>query len=149
MHVTTDTATLRRKYHRTTNAPWEAEDWKGLTIEESRLFLASLIYAIDNPWLYVDDSIAEQPGGNAPSLIGHIKGRPKDWSDYYPGVEWTGIMDPEGHVIINDDVWSWHTSDYAKHKTSLADNSCIGVVFRVIRDRFPDPLCERLCRNGE
>ena len=61
---------------------------------------------------------------------------------YYPGVHWTGILDPEGHVLINDDVWSWHTTDWepiarGERKTML--DYPLGVVFRVIRDRFPDP----------
>ena len=40
--------------------------------------------------------------------------------------------------LINDDVWNWHTTDFKAHpKTSF--DYLIGVVFRVVRDEFPDP----------
>lgn len=137
MQVTNETASLQRRFRRSTNASWEAEEWTGLTVAESQSFLASLIYAIDHPWLYVNDNIAERPAGN---LIGHIKGRPKEWSDYYPSVKWTGIRDSKGRVIIYDDAQRWHTSDHEKNpKTSFSGINNMGVVFRVIRDQFPDP----------
>jgi len=129
------TPSLRRRFRRSTNAPWETEEWADLTIKESQSFLAALIYAIDNPWLYINDSIADNDTG-----YGHIKGRPEGWTAYYPSVEWTGIMDTKGRVILNDDSRRWHTSDHEKNpKTLFTGINRIGVVFRVIRDQFPDP----------
>jgi hypothetical protein len=147
MNVTAETAVPRRRYQRSSRALWEAEQWNDLSVKEAQSFLASLIYAIDNPWIYADDALADG-GKHTPPTIprstfppeGSIVGRPKEWSAYYPDVHWTGILDPEGHVLINDDVWNWHTTDLEslrEGKTSL--DYPLGVVFRVIRDRFPDP----------
>ena len=135
MTVSSESASLKRRYHRNTNEPWTAEEWKGLTVAESQSFLASLIYAIDNPWLYANDRLAEP---QSPHAIGHIRGRPKEWTDYYPCVTWTGVTDSKGRVIINDDVWAWYTTDFEKCKVPRLD-SAIGVAFRAFRDLFPDP----------
>jgi hypothetical protein len=146
MSVSPTTATLKRRYHRPTDASgsnwfhpqWITEKWEGLTVEESQSFLASVIYAIDNPWVYSDDEI---------QIDGHIKGRPKQWTDYYPSVKWTGILDSEGRVLINDDVWDYHTTDSSglmtgKYKFPGLDGD-IGVIFRVVRDQFPDPIWDK------
>jgi hypothetical protein len=85
--------------------------------------------------VYYDDKLAapREHGGHD-----HIKGRPDEWSNYYPGVEWTGILDSEGRILINDDVWSWHTIDVKDRRMPMLDYP-IGVVFRVFRDQFSDP----------
>lgn len=134
MRVTPTVASLGRNYRRRTAASWEAEKWAELSVAEAQSFLATLIYAIDNPWLYVDDNF------NVPAKdrgLGQVNGRPSEWVSYYASVDWTGILDSADRVLINDDVWVWHTTNYQKHKTHL--DSPNGVVFRVVRDRFPDP----------
>jgi len=133
MRVSPMSTSLTRRYHRATGTPWQSEEWEGLTVQEAHSALASLIYAIDNPWVYADDTLAD----NRTGLIKGIKGRPKEWSNYYPSVSWSGVMDTDGRVLINDDVWSWHATDRRERRSSL--DYPIGVVFRVIRDRFPDP----------
>src|ERR1700722_2372726 len=73
MTVSPKTAILSRRYRPGRNAKWVSEDWEGLTFEQAQSFLACLIYAIDNPWLYCDDKLAapRERGGHD-----HIKGRP-------------------------------------------------------------------------
>ncbi len=47
-----------------TRASWVFETWEAPKIEECQPFLASLIYAIDNPWLFKNDSLPiETPAG--------------------------------------------------------------------------------------
>lgn len=115
---------------------WKHEEWKDFTFHEAQEFLAMIIYSIDNPWLYANESIVSD--SNKEPLIGSIRGRPTEWSNYYPHVEWSGILDASNNVIINDDVWSWHTNDYDRFEQTMFDEP-IGVAFRVVLNAFPDP----------
>jgi hypothetical protein len=147
MSVNPNAATLRRRYQSYSGAPWVSEEWKGLTIAESQSFLASLLYAIDNPWIYVNDSLAVEPRASFNFAgMGSVKGRPKRWSTYYPSVQWSGILDAEGRVLVNDDPYDWHSEDREAERTL---DYPVGVAFRVIRDVFPDPTWKPLQSRWE
>ena len=138
--VNEDRCELRRQYRHgwSGRAPWTHEVWKDFSREEAEQFLAALIYAIDHPWFYADDQLADRDEFEG-LLIGSINGRPGEWSDYYPFCDWTGIQDANQRVLINHDPWNWDTIDHnLAGKTSL-DGGAFGVVFRVVRDLFPDP----------
>ncbi|PQO26243.1 hypothetical protein [Blastopirellula marina] len=127
---------LRRRYKTggILEHPWTHEVWEDFTREEATQFLAALLYAIDNPWFYRGDEIGDDRG--------HIRGRPAAWSTYYPGYEWTGILDADKRVIINHDPWHWHTVYYPRNDDLFRSTSLdyvFGVLFRVVRDKFPDP----------
>lgn len=115
---------------------WKYEEWKDITFQEAQDFLTMVIYSIDNPWLYSNESFVSDRNGKR--LIGSVRGRPKEWSNYYPRVEWSGILDGANNVIINDDVWSWHTNDYDRFDKTMF-NETIGVAYRVVLNAFPDP----------
>lgn len=129
---------LRRRYRtgQMGERDWTNEEWQRFSQEDANHFLASLIYLIDNPWFYARDELAEkEPEGGG---IGHIRGRPRAWINYYPGYEWTGIIAADQQVIINHDPKHWDTIDHELgSKTSL--DGGVGIVFRLIRDLFPDP----------
>ena len=101
--------------------------------------LAVLIYAIDNPWFFGDDKlceVSEKPDGTKRESI---RGRPEAWTAYYPRYEWTGILDAEKRVLINHDPWSGDTIDFQMGGKTDLDEGPFGIVFRIIRDLFPDP----------
>lgn len=120
---------------------WTYEAWAGFSREEAANFLAVLIYAIDNPWFYGDDKFSA-PSSNEERKIDHIRGRPEAWSTYYHGYEWSGILDADQRVIINHDPWNWNTTDKGLGPKRMLDGGVFGVVFRVVRDLFPDPSWE-------
>ncbi len=148
---------LRRRYRRQIlDESWTREEWNDLTREEANDFYAMLIYAIDHPWLYKDDpwmvtyyeTIEGKEYGRS-----HVRGRGEQWTTLYSGTSWSGIRNAKGHVIINEDPSSWH-SDNPRYnflgspesvgkKGSVVDGPWLegysGVVFRVVRDCFPDP----------
>jgi len=139
-HVRDTQCELRRQYRTgwMGKEDWTYEVWKDLSQEEAAHFLASLIYAIDNPWFFGDDEISEVEDKDAEIKIGTILGRPKEWTDYYPGYDWTGILDVDQRVIINHDPHNWNTFDHKLGGTRDLDEG-FGVVFRLVRDLFPDP----------
>ena len=141
-HVTEDACSLRRRYRTGWMDPepaWTHEEWREFSRKEADHFLASLIYLIDNPWFYSRDKISESEDGDARSKIGHIRGRPKAWTDYHPGYEWTGILDADQRVIINHDPWNWDSIDHELGPKTSLDGGAFGIVFRLVRDLFPDP----------
>ena len=132
-----DSTSLTRKYTygRPGRSDWQYEELRNFSHAEAQEMLAMLIYSVDNPWLYANDSLVvfEKVGK---FRIGSIRDRPKTWSNYYPYVKWSGILDSERNVIINDDVWNWHTSDLKVGKTSFDET--IGVAYRVALIVCPD-----------
>ena len=114
---------------------WTHEKWDNFTYDEAQMFLATLIYSIDNPWLRRNESVLA--GNQKERVIGTFKNRPNTWSNYYPNVKWPGILDKKQNVIINDDVWNWDTIDFEKHGKTMYDQT-IGVTYRVVLDQFPD-----------
>ena len=142
--VSDEACTLRRRYRTgwMGKEAWTHEEWRDFTPDEAGHFLASLIYLIDNPWFYGRDELSE-PGEGEDSgeqhRIGHILGRPEAWTDYYPGYEWTGILDADQQVIINHDPWNWDTIDHELGPATILDGGAFGIVFRLVRDLFPDP----------
>jgi hypothetical protein len=139
--VTDDTCSLRRRYRTgwMGKEPWTHEVWQEFSHKEADHFLASLIYLIDNPWFFSRDELSETEGGDKQAKIGHIRGRPEAWTDYYPGYEWTGILDADQRVIINHDPWNWDTIDHDLGPKTSLDGGAFGIVFRLVRDLFPDP----------
>lgn len=139
--VADENCSLRRRYR--TGAmgkeSWTQEEWQGFSHEEAEHFLASLIYLIDNPWFYANDELSEVEEEKKEIKMGHIRGRPRAWSNYYPGYEWTGILDAEQRVIINHDPSNWQTIDYDLGPKTSLDDAAFGIVFRLVRDSFPDP----------
>jgi hypothetical protein len=147
MRVWADGAGLER-YYRVgwpQRAQWVAETWQGFDRDEAQFFMAALTYAIDSPWLCLREKITtlDDDGsfGGVPGLRhswGHIAKRPKEWTNYYPGVRWSGVRDDQGRVIMNDDAKEWHTSMFGGvGETSLDEG--IGVVYRLLLERYPDP----------
>ncbi len=131
---------LKRRYR--TGDPsrwtWTHEVWTEFTRKEADHLIATLIYAIDNPWFFAGDEFSEPIDKKGKVKVTHIRGRPKEWLNYYPSYEWSGIRNADQRVLINHDPWTWHCIDYnVTEKTSL--NGVFGVVFRVVRDLFPDP----------
>jgi hypothetical protein len=135
-----DACSLQRRYRTgwMGKEDWTHEVWQDLTQEEATNFVASLIYLIDNPWFYGDDELSEV-SEKGERVMEHIRGRPEAWTDYYPGYEWTGILDSDQRVIINHDPWNWHTIDHKLSPKTSLDGGAFGLVFRVVRDLFPDP----------
>jgi len=138
--ISVDRCELRRRYRTgwLEQSKWIHETWEGFSRDEADHFLAALLYAIDNPWFFSADKL-ENIGSNGKIIEGSIRGRPKPWSTYYPSCQWTGILDQEGHVIINCDPWCWHSVDPNLGKETRLDGGAFGVVFRVVRNFFPDP----------
>lgn len=132
---------LRRRYRTGSmgKESWTQEIWQGFSHEEADHFLASLIYSIDNPWFYAHDELSEIEKGDKTAIVGHIRGRPKAWVNYYPSYTWTGILDADQRVIINHDPWSWDTIDHDLGPKTSLDGGAFGIVFRLVRDLFPDP----------
>jgi hypothetical protein len=139
--VTETSVSLRRRYRTgwMGKEPWIHEVWQDFSHSEADHFIASLIYLIDNPWFYSHDDLSITEDGDNQAKIGHILGRPEAWSNYYPGYKWTGILDPDQRVIINHDPWSWDTIDYNLGPKTMFDDGGFGIVFRLVRDIFPDP----------
>ena len=135
-----DGCSLQRRYRTgwMGKEDWTHEIWQDFTHEEATNFLASLIYSIDNPWFYGDDELSAA-SEKKERLVGHIRGRPEAWTNYYPGYEWTGILDANQRVIINHDPWNWDTIDHKLGPKTSLDGGAFGLVFRVVRDLFPDP----------
>jgi hypothetical protein len=100
--------------------------------------MASLIYAIDNPWFFGDDEFSEE-SEKEERKVGHIRGRPEAWTTYYPFCKWSGIFDEDQKIIINHDPWNWDTIDHELGKQTSLDGGTFGLVFRIVRDLFPDP----------
>ena len=138
--VTKNTCSLRRRYRTgwMGKGSWTHEIWEDFSREEAAHFLAVLIYAIDNPWFYGNDKLSEA-SEKKEGKIGHIRGRPEVWTNYYPSYEWSGILDEDQKIIINHDPWNWDTIDYQLAKQTRLDGWAFGLVFRVVRDLFPDP----------
>lgn len=136
-----DVCSLRRRYRTgwMGKEDWTHEIWQDFTHDEAANFLASLIYLIDNPWFFSRDELSETQDGDDQPKIGHIRGRPEAWTDYYPGYEWTGILDADQKVIINHDPWNWDTVDHDLGPKTSLDGGAFGIVFRLVRDMFPDP----------
>lgn len=137
--VTETTCSLQRRYRTGLKgkAGWTHEVWEDFSREEATHFIASLIYAIDNPWFFGNDAYS-QASEKKERKIGHIRGRPEAWITYYPSYEWSGILDRDQKVIINHDPWNWNTIDHELGKKTSLDGA-FGLVFRVVRDLFPDP----------
>jgi len=131
---------LRRRYRTgwMGKSEWTHEVWEDFSREEAAHFVASLIYSIDNPWFYGDDEFSA-PSEKKERKIGHIRGRPEAWTTYYPSYEWSGILDEDQKVIINHDPWNWDTIDYELGTKTGLDGGAFGLVFRIVRDLFPDP----------
>lgn len=137
--ITPTTAKLNRRYRRGLD-DWICEEWAGFTRSEADEFLAALIYAIDNPWIYATDVFSETNEDAAKVNMRYVRGRPEVWC-YYPSVKWTGIVLSGGEILINDDpndYWEFPTEDAPLCERHALDDG-IGVVFRVVRDVFPDP----------
>jgi len=139
--VSEDICSLRRRYRTgwMGKGDWTHEIWQDFTRDEAANFMASLIYLIDNPWFFSRDELSEAQDGEDQSKIGHIRGRPEAWTDYYPGYDWTGILDANQKVIINHDPWNWDTIDHDLGPKTSLDGGAFGIVFRLVRDMFPDP----------
>lgn len=135
--VSKNRSRLTRKYSHGMpgSSGWKHEEWKDLTYDEAQEFLAMIIYAVDNPWLFANESIVR---GRSKDEIGSIRGRPRVWSNYWPHVSWTGILDASGNIVVNDDVWDWESSDYDRYNKTRVDGT-IGVAYRVLLKAFPDP----------
>lgn len=135
------TCTLKRRYG--TGWPGKAaithEVWAKFTREEADHFLASHIYAIDNPWFYADDESVEESGEKDELKFGFIRGRPKAWTAYHPGYDWSGILDTRGSIVINHDPVHWDTIGIKAARDPFLDHPAFGPVFRLVRDLFPDP----------
>lgn len=119
-------------------AEWTHEAWEGFSREEADRFIAVLHYAIDHPWFFGDDPEAEPDVGKEGGESRHIRGRPKAWTDYYASDEWTGIQAEDGSVVFNHDPAHWYSLNYEMAGVTELDGA-LGVVFRVVRDLFPDP----------
>jgi hypothetical protein len=133
---------LRRCYrrpHMQGESDWVWEEWKDFSHKEANHFLASLIYLIDNPWFFSRDKLSEVEDGDKQTKIKHIRGRPVKWTNDYPSCKWTGILDSGQRVIINHDPSGWDTVDYELGPKTDLDDTSVGVVFRLVRDIFPDP----------
>ncbi len=132
---------LRRRYRTgwMGDGQWTHEIWQSFSRKEANHFLASLIYLIDNPWFLASDELSEVEDGKERTKTGHIRGRPAAWTDYYPGYEWTGILDANQNVIISHDPCDWDTIDHKLGPKTSLDGGAFGVVFRLVRDLFPDP----------
>ena len=137
MLVSPKKTTLTRKYTHgwPGQSKWTHETWDKFTHEEAQMFLATLIYSIDNPWIRRNESVLAAK--QEERMSGTFKNRPNTWSNYYPGVDWSGILDENQNVIINDDVWNWDTIDFEKHGETMNEQT-IGVTYRVVLDQFPD-----------
>lgn len=46
---------------------------------------------------------SDKPGDD--NTIRGIHGRQEAWTNYYPSVEWSGILDEGGFLILNHDPW--------------------------------------------
>jgi hypothetical protein len=136
--VSKSVSRLKRKYIHgwPGRSEWKYEEWKDITFHEAQEFLAMLIYSIDNPWLHANETFVSDSKDKR--INGSVRGRPTEWSNYYPRVEWSGILDASNNVIINDDVWSWHTNDYDRSEKTMFHEP-IGVAYRVVLSAFPDP----------
>ncbi|MEM8672235.1 MAG: hypothetical protein AAGG48_32270 [Planctomycetota bacterium] len=135
--VSPNKTTLTRKYTHgwPGGSEWTHEEWRDFTHEEAQLFLATLIYSIDNPWVRRDESVLATT--EKERMIGSFKNRPRTWSNYYPHVEWSGILDENQNVIVNDDVRTWDTIDYENFGKTRYDQY-VGVTYRVVLEQFPD-----------
>lgn len=138
--VTKGTCSLKRRYRTgwMGKESWTHEVWEDFSREEAANFIAALLYAIDNPWFFGDDEFSEA-SEKEERKIGHIRGRPEAWTTYYPSYEWSGILDDDQKVIINHDPWHWDTIDHELGKNTSLDGGAFGLVFRLVRDLFPDP----------
>lgn len=144
---------IRRRYNFSWfgDGPWTREEWKDFSREEADQFLAMLIYAIDNPWMYAGDYWADEydtEESDIPNLRGaHVRGRDERWTTLYSSVEWSGILDQRGRVLINDDNPQSHSTDppdinamiKAHNERSPWMGIDLGLAFAVVRDCFPDP----------
>lgn len=129
--VSPEKCSLVRVFTTHTGAPKQREEWKGFTYAEAQGFLAALIYLIDNPWLVEEgESVVEIKG--QPS---HVMGRPEEWSVYYPSVDWTGVLDKEGKVIIDGAVDHWDTVNH--EAAPLTSYQGLGIPFDLANKRFP------------
>lgn len=130
--VTGEKCQLSRKYSTKTDGPLTHEVWRDFSRKEADLFVGAVIYAIDNPWFFGMDELMEKAWGP-------INGRPKEWIDYYPNFDWSGILDPQGSILINHDPNDWHSIGIIPNDGHPSLDGNCGVVFRIIRDMFPDP----------
>lgn len=140
LRIDGDSCELRRRYRTgwAGKGEWTHELWRDLARDEADLFFCSLIYSIDNPWFFGRDQISESDKPGEDNTIKGIHGRPEAWTNYYPSVKWSGILDEDGFVILNHDPWRWHSLDHKMGGETSLDEP-IGVVFRLVRDLFPDP----------
>ncbi len=140
-HVAESSTSLKRRYRSgwPGRAPWTHEEWQGFSSEEAVHFLACLIYSIDNPWFYASDQLAQTNDRDKRVRITHLRGRPEAWTNYQARCKWTGILDGDGRVIINHDPWHWNSFDHEMGPKTKLDEGSFGVVFRLVRDLFPDP----------
>ncbi|WP_146393649.1 hypothetical protein [Planctomycetes bacterium CA13] len=136
--VRKDGCELRRRFRSGwfADKSWIHEEWKNFSLDEAKRFLSTVIYAIDNPWLFADDELTA-PNPTKKYQFPIIRGRPMEWGTYYAHVDWSGILGTDGKVIINDDPHTWHNEEDNSFDATSLDGS-IGVVFRVVRDLFPD-----------
>lgn len=128
-------ASLTRRYQTRSDAPWVNEIWEGLTEEDAESFLAMLVYAVDHPWLNADEKVGKSIED---SEIAQINKRPEAWHIYNAWVKWTGILDAQGRVTLNDDPVTWETQNSSLCQDAGIDEG-IGVVYRLILEHFPDP----------
>lgn len=155
--VSREECRLCRRYRKQVfGKQWTREEWRDFTCNEATQFYAMLIYSIDHPWLYKDapwEVRSQVTFNNEQYLISHFLGRGEEWTTLYSGTDWSGILDENGQVIVNDDPWMWHSQspryDYlgVGGDSGTGDNvvdgpwlDCrLGVVYLVVLDCFPDP----------
>jgi hypothetical protein len=132
---------LKRRYRtgQLGRGEWTHEEWSDFTQEEAEKFVAAVIYSIDNPWFFASDELSERNDKGEDEHFGTILGRPEAWTDYYPSCQWSGFLDAEGRVIGNHEPGFWSSLDYQLGPQTALDDPSVGLVFRIIRDMFPDP----------
>lgn len=153
LEVNHEECRLRRRYNFSyfAEGPWRHEEWQDFSREEADQFLAMLIYAIDNPWIYAGDRWAEdymeiEIAGRKMKLA-HVRGRGERWTTLYSSAKWSGILDEHGQVLVNDDSPRSHTTTHpdvnamikAWNERDTWMGTHLGLAFAVVRDCFPDP----------
>ena len=80
-----------------------------------------MTYAVDQPWLVKRFILTAPKDGefSEPPVPG------RTWHLYYPGIEWSGIVLPDGRIWWNDDPHSWHSTELQGHDfEDLSLGSC-------------------------
>ena len=129
--VSPEMCSLVRVFSTHTNAAAEREEWKDFGYAEAQSYLAALIYLIDNPWLVEEGESVFKVEGRPD----HVVGRPKEWTLYYPSIEWTGVLDAEKKVILDDKGGHWHTVNH--EAAPITSYQGLGIPFDLAIQRFP------------